>query len=122
MPYHTWPEAVTRRRLPIVVGDDPQHDNLAASALEFVAGREDVRSVDRTTVPDPDPIDGHVPDVTARSYGVLIVAEAVTGEQLDDPATVERLKAFWPAADEDGERSTFHVFVPRGETDRLRDV
>jgi hypothetical protein len=105
-----------------MVGDDPIHDNLAASALEFVAGREDVRALDRTTVPDPDPIDGHVPDVTARSYGVLIVAEAVTREQLDDLATVERLKAFWPAGDEDGERSALHVFVPRGEGDQLRDV
>jgi hypothetical protein len=104
-----------------VRGEDPVHDALAASALEFVAGREGVRAVDRHGLMPGDPIDGHVPDVTAVSYGVQVIAEAITEEQLSEPTTLARLRAFWPVAGDDGERSALHVFVPKGAQDQLRD-
>jgi hypothetical protein len=104
-----------------MLGFDPTDDLLVSSALHNLAGMGDVRAVDTTGLAPPDPIDGHVPDVTGNSYGVPTVAEALTAAQLSDPLTLDKVRAFWPCVfSQDRERSALHLVVERDQADRLR--
>jgi hypothetical protein len=106
-----------------MLGYDPTHDLLVSSALYSLAGMDDVRAVDTTGRTAPDPIDGHVPDVTGASLGTPIIAEAITATQLADPQTLAKIRAFWPrpyAAD--GGRSALHLVIETDQEDRLRDL
>lgn len=100
--------------------DSPTHRLLVDAALYYLAGAENVRARGRETLDDPEPVGGHVPDVSCTQFGRLILAEAMTGPELLEPESVDKLAAFCRGEGE--QRPAFHIFVPEGWEDRARDA
>jgi len=97
------------------MAETPLHRDLVASLISHIALGEAAitRVAGRPGHPDPDAIGRHEPDVLALTQGgVLVIGEAKTGPDLDEPTAREQIEDFSRAIGPNGEKATFWLCVP----------
>lgn len=91
-------------------------DDLADAVLEALdeSGYRELKAEGYEDLADPDAVNGHVPDVTARNKkGILFIFEIVTKEFFAEQEVADRMRAFADYCDDSD--AQFVVVVPEGE-------
>lgn len=91
-------------------------DDLADAVIEALmeSGYKDLKVEGYEDFPAPEPVNGHIPDITARNKkGITFIFEVITKEFFAEQEVADRLKAFAEFGDEAD--AQFVVIVPEGE-------
>ncbi len=91
-------------------------DDLADAVIEALmeSGYKDLKVEGYEDFPAPEPVNGHIPDITARNKkGITFIFEVITKEFFAEQEVADRIKAFAEFCDEAD--AQFVVIVPEGE-------
>jgi hypothetical protein len=100
------------------------HRDLVASLVSHLAAENCVvtRAAGVGTLPDPEKIGRHEPDVLAEADGQLIIGEAKVGPDLHEDTSQEQLTDFSTHIGPNGEWATFWLCVPDGWREEAREA
>jgi hypothetical protein len=100
---------------------DSSRLTLVVVARQYLAsdGSADMHAIYPNELPNPDPVDGFIPAVTVRSYGVYVIADALTPTDFDTGAAAPRVRAF-ARDDGNGSRVPLHLFVYNEDEPRAK--